>query len=127
MELSSAERRIMDGVRRSERWRKVNVWAIALCVAALLTAAALLTNTLAEYLRVHHFALSDLDTVISESRHPSGVNLQLICVSVVMIAMTTLVGISTAMDLLLTKGGAARNKLLLKLAAQLEASRDRVA
>ncbi|MEX0718194.1 MAG: hypothetical protein WD066_16490 [Planctomycetaceae bacterium] len=117
MGLSPAERRIIEKARRSVRWSRVNAWVLGLSAAAMLTAAALLTKVMADHLREHHVALSELFALISESQHPSGVQLSLVFLSVAGITMLVFTAMSHAGNVLVIKIITAERRLLLKLAA----------
>lgn len=114
MQLTTSEARIVENLRKASRWRLVTPWVLAAGSTSFLGIAALEIVMLVNHFHEHGLAASQLLAVVSESQHPSHVDLLFVWELTVLAPLSLLVALQCAFGVIGTTRRAREQRLLLR-------------
>lgn len=100
MELTRSEIRTVQRVRLSLRRKALIGWVLGIASVALIAFAAFETIILATHLRKHGIPMSGLLSALEQARLPGGVQAGFVLASAVLILLTLIAGLNSAIALL---------------------------
>ncbi len=118
MQLTTSEARIVENLRKASRLRRVTPSVLGTCSASFLAIAALEIVMLVNHFHEHGLAASKLVAVLSESQHPSHVDLLFVFGLTVLAPLSLLVALQCAFGVIGTTRRAREQQLLLRLAGE---------
>ena len=114
MQLTTSEARIVENLRKGSRWRLMAPWVLSAGSASLLAIAALEIVMLVNHLHEHGLAASKLLVVLSQSQHPSHVDILFVFVLTVAVPLKLLVALQCAFGVIGTTRRVREQQLLLR-------------
>lgn len=115
MKLTKSQLRVIDGIRRAQRWRLVNAWGLAAASAIFFAFALIAATLLMAHLHEHGVRLLNLFVVLWESQHPSHIQVLSVFTLGIAIVMLGMVAFQCAFGAVVVLLRGREQKLLLEL------------
>ncbi len=118
MQLTTSEAQIVENLRKGSRLRLVTPWVLGACSASFLAIAALEIVMLVNHFHEHGLAASEFLVVLSESQHPSHVDILFVFGLTVLAPLSFLVALQCAFGVIGTRRRVREQQLLLRFTGE---------
>jgi len=123
MELTQAEFKLLDRIRKVERLQTINVWVLGVGALAFLLIGMAYLFVLMRHLHGNSVGFIQFLEFLSRTNHPDGANAGIVFVAASLIPVTVWTAFQLLAYVFLIRSRSKTHQLLLKLANQIESAK----